>query len=79
MTFFVYRTLLDEGISEADDISAKIKAAFLDHPNWLKSEKELRELRQKITFAVFAHEVDLDKVTGIVDRLIRLLRKAYRV
>ena len=40
-----------------------------------KVKKELRELRQKVTFAVYAQEEDLDKVTGIVDELLNLLSK----
>jgi type I restriction enzyme R subunit len=79
LTFFVYRTLLDDGIGNAEDVSRKIKQAFLDHPNWLRSEKELRELRKKVTFAVYAQEDDLDKVTNLVDNLLTLLQKAFRI
>ena len=41
-----------------------MRAAFAEFTNWRHSEKELRELRKKVTFAIFAEEDDLDKVTG---------------
>jgi type I restriction enzyme R subunit len=77
LTFFVYRTLLDAGVKEAEAISGKIKAAFVQHPNWRASEAELRELRKEVTFAIYAEMDDLDQVTQIVDDLFTLLLKAY--
>ena len=47
-------------------------------PNWQRSEAELRELRKKVTFAVFAEEDDLDKVTATVEALFTLLQKSFR-
>lgn len=79
LTFFVYRTLLDNGVGDAEEVSGKIKAAFASHPNWMQSEKDLRELRKRITFAILAKMDDLDKVTRIVDDLLNLLQKAYRI
>lgn len=79
LTFFVYRTLLDAGVSGAEEASGKIRAAFLDHPNWQKSEGELRELRKKITFAIIPGEDDLDRVVQIVETLFSLLTKAYAI
>jgi len=63
LTYFVYRTMLDAGISSAEEISKKIKSAFVQHPNWKQSEKELRELRelrQKVTFAILGQEEIVD-------------------
>ena len=79
LTFFVYRTLLDAGVGEAENVSSKIKAAFAEHPDWKKSEAALRDLRQKVTFAIFAEFDDPDKVTTIVDDLFTLLEKADRI
>jgi hypothetical protein len=42
-----------------------------------RSEKDLRDLRQKTTFALYAQEDDLDKVTLTVDHLFTLLTKAH--
>jgi len=76
LTFLVYRTLSDQGVNEAEDVSKKIKAAFIEHSNWRRSEKDLRELRNQITFAIFSQDDDLDKVADIVDNLLKLLQQA---
>lgn len=79
LTFFVYRTLLDAKVGDAEDVSRKIKEAFVAYPNWKKSEAALRDLRQKVTFAVYANMDDLNAVTRIVDDLFTLLEKADRI
>ncbi len=79
LTYFVYRTLLDNKVENAEEVSRKIKKAFVEHPNWKKSESALRELRQKVTFAIFAESDDLDQVTTLVDDLFTLLEKADRI
>ncbi len=79
LTFFVYRTLLDEKIEHAEEVSRQIRVAFVEFPNWKKSDREMRELRKKVTFAIYAQSDDLDRVTGIVDNLFRLLEKANRI
>ncbi len=76
LTYFVYATLLEAGIPQPEAVSQKIRAAFVEHPNWLRSEKDLRDLRQQITFALLAQEDDLDKVASTVDHLFTLLMKA---
>jgi len=78
LTYFVYATLLDAGIPEPEAGSQRIRGAFLEHPNWATSEKDLREVRQKITFALYAEESNLDKVAATVDHLLTLLQKAQR-
>jgi type I restriction enzyme R subunit len=79
LTFFVYRTLLDAKVGNAEDVSRKIKGAFVAYPNWKKSEAALRDLRQKVTFAVYANMDDLNAVTRIVEDLFTLLEKADRI
>jgi type I restriction enzyme, R subunit len=79
LTYFVYRTLLDAQINNAEEVSRKIKRAFVEFPNWKKSENSLRELRKKVTFAVLANSDDLDRVTALVDQLFRILEKADRI
>jgi len=76
LTYFVYSTLKDAGIKDADDASVKIKTAFMEHPNWSTSEKDLREVRNLMTFALYAQDDDEEKVSAIVDQLITLLLKA---
>jgi type I restriction enzyme R subunit len=79
LTFFVYRTLLDARVGNAENVSRKIKEAFIMNPNWKRSEAALRELRNKVTFAIFAEMDDLDAVAGIVDELFTLLARADRI
>jgi len=79
LTFFVYRTLIDEGVADAEEVSGQIKAAFLEHPNWQTSDAELRELRNEVTFAIYGGIDDLDQVARIVDNLFSLLTEAYRI
>ena len=59
--------------------SRKIKDAFVEFPNWKKSESSFRELRKKVTYAVLAESDDLDQATALVDELFTLLEKADRI
>jgi len=79
LNFFVYRTLLDESVTDAEEVSGQVKAALAGHPNWQTSEAELRELRKEVTFAIYAKMDDLDQVARIVDNLFSLLAKAYKI
>ncbi len=79
LTYFVYRSLLDAKIENAEAVSRKIRQAFADFPNWKRSENALRELRKNVTFAIFAETDDLDRVTAMVDELFTLLEKADRI
>jgi type I restriction enzyme R subunit len=72
----VFTTLQDSGFEAAEGVSGKVARAFVEHPNWRQSEAALREARKAVTFAIYAEEDDLDKVTRIVDRLFTLLAKA---
>ena len=79
LTYFVYRSLLDAKIQNAEVVSRKIRHAFAEFPNWKRSENALRELRKKVTFAIFAETDNLDQVTAMVDALFTLLEKANRI
>jgi type I restriction enzyme R subunit len=79
LTYFVYRSLLDAKIQNAEAVSRKIRHAFTEFPNWKRSENALRELRKKVTFAIFAETDDLNRVTAMVDELFTLLEKADRI
>jgi type I restriction enzyme R subunit len=75
LSYFVLSRLTDENTSNAESVTKKIAEAFLQFPHWRRSENELRELRKKITFAIFAEDDDLEKVTSIVESLFLLLQK----
>ena len=79
LTWFVYRSLIDARIDKAEDVSRRIKAAFVEFPNWKHSENALRELRKQVTFAIYAELDDLDRVTALVDELFTLLEKVDRI
>jgi len=79
LTFVVCRMLEDAEIGEAEVVSRKISKAFVEFPNWQSSENELRELRKKVTFAIFAECEDPYQVTVLVEDFFQLLEKAGRV
>jgi type I restriction enzyme, R subunit len=74
---FVFTSLREAGVDNADEVSSKIADGFVEHPNWRQSEAELRELRKAVTYAVFAEKEDLDEVAAIVEKLLAsLIRSA---
>jgi len=79
LTYFVLCKLTDDGIPNPEAASRKVAMAFAKHPNWQRSEAELRELRKQVTFAVFAEEDDMAKVTATVEALFNLLQKSFRL
>lgn len=79
LTYFVYRSLLDAGIENTETVSRNIRQAFSDFPDWKQSENALRELRKKVTFAIYKETEALDEVTALVDELFTLLEKADRI
>lgn len=77
LRYFVFTTIQEAGVGNAESVSAKIARAFVDYPNWRQSEAELREVRKALTFAVYAERDDLDEVATIVEKLLdKLLRSA---
>ena len=75
LTFFIFSILREKGVPHAESVARKAGEAFTRFPNWRRSEKDLRELRKQVTFAIVAHEEDLTKVTGLVDDLFAVLHK----
>jgi len=53
------------------------KKGFVKNPNWETSEKELRELRKGVYYAILAEEDNIDKVASIVEYLFNHLFIAY--
>jgi type I restriction enzyme R subunit len=78
LTYFVLCKLTDDGIPNPEPASKKVREAFAKFPNWQRSEAEMREVRKQVTFAVFAEEDDMAKVTATVDALFVLLQKSFR-
>jgi type I restriction enzyme R subunit len=79
LSYFVLCKLNDEGVNNADTVCKKVREAFVQFPNWRRSQNDLRQLRQKVTFAIFAEEDDLDKVTALVDGIFSVLQRTGEV
>jgi type I restriction enzyme R subunit len=79
LTFFIYRTLLDKEIKNTEKVTKQIKEEFVNHPNWKTSERDLRELRQAIYFALLSEEDDIDKAANLVDELFNHLNIVYKL
>lgn len=79
LTFFIYKKMLENEINNAVEITKQIKAEFANHPNWKSSEKELRELRQAVYFALLAEEDDIDKAANLIDELFNHLFIAFKL
>lgn len=79
LTFFIYRTLLDSNLKNAESVTKQIKEEFVNNPNWKSSEKELRELRKGAYYAVLAEEDDIDKAATIIEQLFNHLFIAYEL
>jgi len=60
-------------------VSARIRDAFVAHPNWKASDTSLRELRNQVTFALAAECDQLEQVTPLVEELFTLLAKGDRL
>jgi type I restriction enzyme, R subunit len=78
LTYFVLCKLTDDGIPNPASASKKVAAGFARFPNWQRSEAELREVRKQVTFAVYAEDDDIQKVTATVESLFSLLQKSFR-
>ena len=78
LTHFVFEKLQAAGMVDAEAVSRKIKQAFVEFPNWQHSENSLRELRKKVTFAIFAECEELGEVTRLVEELFRVLERSGR-
>ena len=77
-TYFVFKTLEEAGFENPQELSKAIKTVFVDHPHWLTSERDNREVRTNLTFTLFAQMDDLDKVAELVDSLMRTLGKSLK-
>jgi type I restriction enzyme R subunit len=79
LTFFIYKKLLENEIRNAEEVTKRIKEEFVNYPNWKSSEKELRELRQAVYFALLAEEDDIDKAANLIDELFNHLFIAFKL
>ena len=71
--YFFYDKLKENGLKNPELASNQIKGAIWHFPNWRSGEKDLRELRKQVTFAIYAQEDDMNKVSGMVDDIFNIL------
>ncbi len=79
LTYYIYITLHDKDINSSEEVTNLIKSEFTKYPNWKSSEKELRDLRQAIYFALLGVEDDIDKVANLIDGLFNHLFKTFKL
>ena len=77
LTYFVLCKLEEEKIANAEAVSQKVREAFAAFPNWRSSEREQRELRTRMTFAIFAEEDSEEKVAVLVEAVLSVLTKVH--
>ena len=65
LTYFVLCKLTDEGIANAETASKKVRRRRSpSFPTGSAAKRNCAKLRKKVTFAIFAEEDDLNKVTA---------------
>jgi type I restriction enzyme, R subunit len=79
ISYFVLCKLNDGNVPNSEAVVKKIREAFVEFRHWRRSQSDLRELRKKMTFAVFAEDEDLDKVTALVDDVFAVLQRTSEV
>jgi type I restriction enzyme R subunit len=79
LTFFIYKKMLENEINNSEEVTKQIKEEFVNHPNWRTSEKELRDLRQAVYFALLSEEDDIDKAANLIDDLFNQLFITFKL
>lgn len=78
LRYYIFSTLRERGVPHAESVARKIGDAFAQYPNWQRSEKDLRELRKQVTFAILSKEEDIEKATALVDDLFDVLQRGTK-
>lgn len=73
LTFFIFKQLESSGLSDSEQAGKDIRKILTNFPDWISSEKSMREVRQKITFRICKSIDNLDKVHIIVNDLLYAL------
>ena len=79
LTFFIYKKMVDNEIKNIEEITKQIKEEFVNHPNWKESDKDLRELKQSVYFALLTEIDDIDKVANIIEELFNHLFISFKL
>lgn len=81
ITYFVFRKLQEKKYKDPDGIARVIKQAFVKHPYWKESEKDLRSLREQVYYAILGIDatVSMDDAVAFVDDFFSQLFKAFKM
>ena len=71
--YFFYDKLKEHGLRNPELASNQVEGAMRHLPNWRTSDNDLRELRKQVTFAVYAQEDDVNRVTAMVEDIFNIL------
>jgi len=74
-SFAVFWLLSREGVGNARRVAGEIADVRNQHPHWATSEGQERELRRRMTGILLQSGLDPERAPGVVERLLRLLRR----
>ena len=80
VSYFVYLLLTQKYYPNPDAAAQEIRDAFIAKPNWQTSERDMRDLRKKVYFALLKHQPkkDVPAATQIVEEFFDTLVRASR-
>ncbi len=81
ITYFVFRKLTEKNYKDPDGIARVIKTAFVKHPHWKESEKDLRSLREEVYYAILGSDtsISIDDAVAFVADFFNQLFKAFKL
>ncbi len=74
-SFAVFWLLSREGVRDARQVTWQIADTRSRYPHWATSEAQERELRRRMTGVLLQSGLDPERAPGVVERLLRLLRR----
>lgn len=75
ITYFVFKSLREDGFEDSEKIANEIKGEFTKYPYWKESEKDLRELRLSMYASLLGRGKDVDVISKLIDKLFSYLIK----
>ncbi len=74
--FAVFYILKNQGVTQPLVVAESMEKAFLAHPHWRRSDRQAQDLRRALYKALIDGEAD--DVVGLVERVMRVLRREAR-
>jgi type I restriction enzyme, R subunit len=76
LTFFINSLLEENNISESEKLAKEMSRAFSKYPDWIKFEKDTRDLRESLYFILLSQTDDVDLAHKLIDNLFNIIIKA---